>query len=175
MQLAPILLLHRGHSRRAPGLGREPRASTHCSPARRRGTGTAWSLRYTRRCGSLWSSSAPLFLVLAETRLQELTSSGPLCFFHCTFIGSRWRMAGGSLAERHDAHQHGGGRAHHADTVAVDSAADAHELKTKRSSPSWVTPTPRSTSAVRWSMSPLSVTLHFGIVASPPVLPVPDG
>src|SRR5207244_8971284 len=75
--------------------------------ARRRGTGTAWSLRYTRRCGSLWSSSAPLFLVLAETRLQELTSSGPLCFFHCTFIGSRWRMLAGSLAERHDGHQQG--------------------------------------------------------------------
>jgi hypothetical protein len=31
--------------------------------------------------------------------VKELTSSGPLCFSHCTFIGSRWRMAGGSLAE----------------------------------------------------------------------------
>jgi hypothetical protein len=31
--------------------------------------------------------------------MKELTSSGPLCFFDRTFIGSRWRMAGGSLSD----------------------------------------------------------------------------
>jgi hypothetical protein len=51
-------------------------------------------------------------------------------------LGGGWLA--GSLAERRDAHQHGPARAHHPDTVAVDRAADAHELKTKRSSPSWV-------------------------------------
>ena len=39
-------------------------------------------------------------------------------------MGTWWRMAGGSLAERRDAHQHSAARARHPEAIALDGGVE---------------------------------------------------